>query len=323
MAVIFLPIVYGCASGGKILTIGPGQGVELTDTPFYPQKEYQCGPASLAMLLGSSGITVHPDILSAKTYLPGRQGSLQPELIAASRKYGRIPYKINPDMESLVAELYKGRPVLILQNFGLNIVKAYHFSVVVGALPDDTIILRSGNNPRLVMDADTFLATWKQAGSWGFILLRPGALPAQPDPTRYLRAVNNFEIHGNIAAAEKAYNTALTAWPDNQTALFALGNNLLQQSRYPEAIGKFNQLLKTNPEHVAAANNLAEALATQGCYSKASEVIQYAVKESERLLSPLTKIIKNTHYTIQKHLNKNTMKSNCEDYPQLWLNIKK
>ena len=30
--------------------------IELADTPFFPQDDYQCGPAALATLLGASGI---------------------------------------------------------------------------------------------------------------------------------------------------------------------------------------------------------------------------------------------------------------------------
>ena len=49
------------AQGG--LPAGIPERVELTEVPFYPQKEYQCGPAALATALAASGVEVTPDEL--------------------------------------------------------------------------------------------------------------------------------------------------------------------------------------------------------------------------------------------------------------------
>ena len=46
----------------------PGAGVELTQTPFFPQQSHQCGPAALATALGASGVDVTPDDLVPQTY---------------------------------------------------------------------------------------------------------------------------------------------------------------------------------------------------------------------------------------------------------------
>ena len=62
---------------------------ELVRVPFFPQRDYECGPAALAEVLTFSGVDRVPDDLVAAVYLPERQGSLQPEMIAAARKNGR------------------------------------------------------------------------------------------------------------------------------------------------------------------------------------------------------------------------------------------
>ncbi|HJU50574.1 MAG TPA: hypothetical protein VJ575_07595, partial [Pseudogulbenkiania sp.] len=46
--------------------------VELTDTPFFPQEQYQCGPAALATVLTASGKTVAPEELTSQVYVPAR-----------------------------------------------------------------------------------------------------------------------------------------------------------------------------------------------------------------------------------------------------------
>ena len=198
-----LALMFGTGCTHKIIirTIEPEQGVELVETPFYPQEKYQCGPASLAMILSSSGIPVHPDEIARLTYLPGRQGSLQVEMVSACRKYGRIPYQISPDLNELISEIQSGRPVLVLQNQGFKFLPVYHYAVVIGVLPDNRIVLRSGMDSRVEMKAAHFYLTWERAGLWGLVVLRPGDLPEKADPLRYLNAV--AAIQNALQVAER------------------------------------------------------------------------------------------------------------------------
>ncbi len=301
-ALLALLVLPGCATQQRAAHIEHERAVELADTPFHPQAKYQCGPASLAMLLGASGVAADPQVLASYIYLPERRGSLQLELISASRRHGRIPYTIDGEVSAIISELRAGRPVLVLQNLGLNIIPAYHYAVVIGVVPPDKIVLRSGVTRRLLMDVDHFLATWRRTGSWGMILLNPGELPANPDPVRFLDAVNAFEISGNILSAERAYRTAYDTWPKNQAARFALGNNFLLQGRNLEAGSIFRELLAINPDHVAAANNLAEVLVRQGCYLQAHSVIAQAVETAERINSPFSTMILQTQRQIGEEL---------------------
>lgn len=299
---VILPLLPGCASDKTSFHINFGEGRVLEETPYFPQQAYQCGPASLAMLLSASGVETHPDALAPRTYLPGRRGSLQLELVAASRGYNRIPYVIDQDISSLVAELRAGRPVLVLQNLGLNILPAYHYAVAIGVLPPGKIVLRSGDKIRLEMDLEKFLATWKRADSWGIIVLRPGELPMNPDLLRYLNAVSAFELGGNLTQAAMGYLAAQTAWPEDQTVLFALGNNYLSQTEYDKAEAIFRKLIKDNPNHIAASNNLAETLVRQGCYSEAFMVVNEAVMAADRIKSPLRDTVLLTRKEISQHL---------------------
>src|SRR5688572_9885051 len=127
--VLFLSLA-GCAS--QPVRMPAGEAVELTSVPFFSQREYQCGPAALAMVLVASGVTVTPDELTGKVYLPERKGSLQMELIGATRGFDRLAYEIAPGVDALLAQVREGKPVLVLQNLAFKRVPAWHYAVVVG-----------------------------------------------------------------------------------------------------------------------------------------------------------------------------------------------
>lgn len=313
--VLVFTTLGGCAFNKSSFHTEIDQALVLENIPFYPQKDYQCGPASLAMLLGASGVTVHPDDLTPYTYIPERKGSFQVELLAASRLHNRIPYVIEPDISALFSELKAGRPVLVLQNLALDNLPAYHYAVVIGLLPPDKIVLHSGEKRRLTADLDKFLSTWERAGAWGLIVLKPGEIPTVPDRIRYLTAVSAFESSGSIQQAERSYKAACFTWPEDQTSLLALGNNYLSQGKYTEAETIFKKLISINPNNIVASNNLAEVLSQQGCYSKALIVIDQTVKILETVSSPLKETVNQTRNEIVQNLNKAIadQDKNCSD----------
>ena len=86
-------LASGCGTNhtvarSALLEKSNGRAVELTETDFYPQTTDQCGPAALATVLNTTGMQVLPADLAPSLYIPGRQGSLQIELMAATRSYG-------------------------------------------------------------------------------------------------------------------------------------------------------------------------------------------------------------------------------------------
>lgn len=256
---------------------GP-KAVELTDTPFFPQEDYQCGPAALATVLSQTGVTVTPEELTPRVYLPGKQGSLQLELVGATRRYDRIPYELRYGFTGLLAELRAGRPVLVLQNLGVGLIPVWHYAVVVGYDEDQQlVILRSGETKRRETPLSTFINTWSRADFWGLTVLEPGELPLLPDHDAYLKAVASFEEVGKPQAAVSAYAAAVERWPDSFIAMLGLGNAHYASRNLPDAEAGYRRALVLAPRHPVALNNLAQVLAEQGCYSTALENIDQAL----------------------------------------------
>lgn len=266
-----------------MVELEPGTAsLELVDTPFYPQEQFQCGPAVLATALTSSGIAVEPDDLVERVYLPGRQGSLQVEMLGATRMSGRIPYRVDGRLQAVRDELAAGRPVVVLQNLGVAAIPKWHYAVVVGIDTDrGEIVLRSGVDKRRVSSISTFLRTWRRSNYWGFVVLRPDVLPTNVDRERYLAAVADMQKVGQREAAATAWNAALETWPGDPVSLFGLGNLELAAGGNVEAEDHFRAVIALNTESVAARNNLAIALARQSLFDEARREIALALDNND------------------------------------------
>jgi len=252
--------------------------VELTSVPFFPQTEYQCGPAALATVLAHAGARVDADGMAREVYAPGLRGSLQPELLGATRRHGFIPYVLEPDAGALAAELAARRPVLVLQNLGVQRVPVWHYAVVVG-LADDTVILRSGTEERRIERSSSFLRSWQRGSNWAFVAVAPGEMPASATPGAYVRAVAGAERLLVAADAQRAYGAALERWPDDELVVFAAASERHAAGDLAGATLLYRRLIAASPQHAAARNNLANVLAERGCRAEALSQAKAALDE--------------------------------------------
>lgn len=250
---------------------------ELTHTPFFPQEDYQCGPASLATVLQHAGRNAMPASLVPQVYVPARQGSFQAEMLAATRRHGLVAYTLEPRLDALLREIAAGTPVLVLQNLALDWAPQWHYAVAIGYdLEARELVLRSGVTRRLAMRLDTFEHTWARSGHWAMLALLPARLPETVAERPYLAAVAALE-RVDPAAARRGYEAALTRWPDSVAAQIGLGNASYALRDLSGAAAAYRRAAQRHPASADAWNNLAQALIELGSRDEALDAARRAV----------------------------------------------
>lgn len=260
-------------------------GLELADfqprrnrieaVPFYPQQDYDCGPAALAMVLQWSGVSVSPGTLAPQVLSPGRKGTLQASLVAAARRYGRAPYEIF-GFETLLDELKVQNPVIVLQNLGFSWAAQWHYAVAIGYdLQQGVLMLHSGKTARKRLPIRLFRETWEKSAYWALVVMPPSRIPATASEKAVVEAMIGLEQAGRWEAAIEGYRAAITCWPQSVAAHIGLANSHYATGDLPSAERVLREAMGVAPKDGIVYNNLAQVLWEQG---KAEQARYYARK---------------------------------------------
>ncbi|MBT4196627.1 MAG: PA2778 family cysteine peptidase [Gammaproteobacteria bacterium] len=267
---------------------------ELTSTPFYPQREYQCGPAALATVINFSETVITPDLLIPQVFIPKLKGTLQMEMLAASRRLNRMAIEQDGKLESILKEVANGTPVLVMQNLGLKSYPFWHYAVVVGYdLDKQEIILRSGEIKRLVRSFSVFERTWQRSKFWSVVIVPPGVLPVTASAEKYSTAAIAFELSSTLKLSLLVYQKGIQRWPDNFLLQMGFGNISYALQNYAAAETAFTTAATIKPLKAEAWNNLAYALVKQGKKKMSLNAVNKAIKidpENEKFRNSLDEI---------------------------------
>jgi hypothetical protein len=260
----------GCAAAPTLVAPPGAAHIELASVPFFPQTEYECGPAALATVLANAGLPVDPYGLVSEVYVEGLRGSLQAELLGATPQARPDPLRARAESRDAVRRACRRRPVLVLQNLGVERVPLWHYAVVIGFDRDaDLVILRSGAEQRRLERTARFLKSWQRGSFWAFVPIEPGELPATPR-------------HRSTCARSRARNrccrprarpthsrSRCNPGPTTSSCSSPAAGHELGTGDLDGAAVLYRRLLSLAPQHAAARNNLANVLAEQGCYAQA------------------------------------------------------
>jgi hypothetical protein len=298
-------MVSGCAdllpqTGALSEGLPPGlpERAELTAVPFFPQSEYQCGPAALATALAAAGVKVTPEDLVPEVYLPERKGSLQIEMLAAARRHGLVSYQLAPSFADLLREISSGTPVIVLQNLGL--VDGWHYAVAIGYdYARGELILRSGTNERQLLSFAMHELAWKRSGYWAMVAVPPDRIPASAEESRWLASIAALERAGDAKSARIAYSTFLGRWPDNVNAAIGLANAHHALGELDAAERVLRTAAQREPGSVIVLNNLAQTLSDLERNQEALAVIERAAAAG----GPFAEAVQQTRQTILEKIS--------------------
>lgn len=255
---------------------GVPRTTEMNSVPFFPQDDYQCGPAALATILSYSGIPITPEALVDEVFLPSRKGTLQIEMLAAPRRHGRVSYALAPNYSDMLREVAAGNPVVVLQDVG-DMFTEWHYAVVVGFdYPSGTIYLRSGDRRRQEVPFSYFEREWIKGKYWGMVVMPPDKLPATATEERWVNAVVAMSRSAPNEASMAGFAAALARWPDNIPAAIGLANEYHANGAYQLAVNVLRIAQRRHPDSVIVINNLAQALYDQGRFNEALVTIEKA-----------------------------------------------
>lgn len=253
------------------------QRAQVSDVPFFPQTEYHCGPAAMAMALAWTGLPVTQDDLTPQVYTPGRTGTLQADLLSAARRNGRLAV-VTTKLPDLLKEVAAGHPVLVFQNLALEIMPQWHYAMLTGYdLESGDVILHSGTEKNRVTPLNTFAHTWARAGGWALVVLPPDQLPVSAAELPVIRAAAGLERAGRRTEAARAYAAIRTRWPNSFAAAMGAGNIRYALGDYEAARQAFAAARDLRPKEAPAWNNLAHALVKLGRRNAAIEAARRAV----------------------------------------------
>ncbi|MGH1536937.1 MAG: PA2778 family cysteine peptidase [Gammaproteobacteria bacterium] len=280
---LFLGSISACvAPQSKQLTLEQPNDLPskayINNVPFYPQKQFHCGPSTLAMAMNFYGQSLSPQELAKDVFTPGRKGSFQSEMKAAVRKRGMLAYELTPELVFLLAEVSVGHPVIILQNKSIKYYPIWHYALVIGYdLNKKQIYLHSGENKNYAVSISVFEFTWKRSNHWAMAVLPTDTLPNDRNLINALQAAVDLEEVGQIESANQTYQTITKRWPESLVAIMGAANSHLSLGNATEATNFYLRALKLNPQRADIYNNLAYSLLAQSCYQPSLNSIQCAI----------------------------------------------
>ncbi len=253
----------------------------LSGVPFYPDDGLLCGPSALASVLGASGVSVPVDLLVEQIYVPGLEGTLQAEMLAAARRHDRLPVVLDGSEEGLLNALGAGYPVLVLQRLGILWQRGWHYAVLVGYDAERSeYVLHSGVEREKRITRRAFLRTWGDADRWAYAVMDPADLPGFLDAETLLAAAAAAAATGRLEMAATVFSHGKSRWPGRHMFHFGAANVLMRQQRYADAAVGYEDALAVAPGHALSINNLAYAWYRAGCVSRAVGLLSDELERS-------------------------------------------
>lgn len=137
--------------------------------PFYPQEDYQCGPASLASVMNYWGVSITPEEIAKQIYSQSAGGTLNIDMVLYAQARGLESSHYKGGLDDLRKKIDSGQPIIVLVDYGFSIVQANHFMVVIG-YNEHGVVVNSGRHEKKFISMDDFLKLWERTKFWTLLI---------------------------------------------------------------------------------------------------------------------------------------------------------
>ncbi|MER2493048.1 PA2778 family cysteine peptidase [Catenovulum sediminis] len=285
--------------------ISLNQQTHILDVPFFSQKDYYCGPTTLAEVFNYYGFNTTPEQIAPKVFVPSKNGSLQIEMVATIRQQNLLAYSDNGNLNQLLQLVHDGIPVIVLQNLSIEWKPLWHYAVVVGFdLKRQKVILHSGTNQAREVDMALFERTWQRSDFWFVAPLPLNKHSRALNKLTYVTAAQDFARIQKKELARRYFYQAIQYWPQYWIPYFLMANSYLANKQLEDALYWFKQGAQYGANESNYLNNYAYALNKYGCHKQAYKIIQMAIQlkqSNQQVLLTKQEIEENS--STQPHIN--------------------
>lgn len=168
--ILYVCLLSGCSTGAKELAIArPSQAVLIKDVPFFPQLDYQCGPASLAGVLNYYGDTVTPDEIAEAIYRQKIRGTVSLDMVLYARQRGFDSKWYEGNTDDIVRAVDSGSPLVVMIDLGFSLARAYHYMVITG-YSSQGVIANTGTTSQKLISWERFMSQWERTNNWTLLV---------------------------------------------------------------------------------------------------------------------------------------------------------
>ncbi len=141
----------------------------ISNVPFFPSENFQCGPTSLASVLNFLGLEITPEKIAKEIYSEGAKGTSDFDMILYPTKKGFKSIHYKGSLDDLKEKIKANKPLIVMVDEGIWFYKKYHFMVVVG-FDNSGLIVYSGKNKDERIDYEKFISKWQKTDFWTLLI---------------------------------------------------------------------------------------------------------------------------------------------------------
>jgi ABC-type bacteriocin/lantibiotic exporter with double-glycine peptidase domain len=144
----------------------------IKDVPFHTQKDFQCGPSSLAGVFNYYGKNISPSQIAEQIFEEKIRGTLSIDMVLYARHQGFVAEWYTGDLNDLRENIDNNFPLIVMIDLGLGPIQKPHFLVVVG-YDSKGVIINSGTHQHKTVPWNRFHNQWNRSSLWT-LRIHPG-----------------------------------------------------------------------------------------------------------------------------------------------------